>query len=154
MEDGGAGEGRDERVDRRGDEVGRGAGLEDPAVDDDADRVRERSGIFEVVRDEDRRQSEVAQVVVELTAHRGLGVRVERRERLVEEEHAGLAREGSSESDALALAARQLARSYARRGGAMPKRSSISLTSFLLAAPNPTFAETSRCGKSAYSWNR
>ena len=44
-------------------------------------------------------------------------MRVERREGLVEEEHVGLAGEGTREPDALALAARELARSRFREVG-------------------------------------
>ena len=92
------------------------AALEDPAVDDHADLVGERGGVLEVVRDEDRRQRELAEQLVELDPHRRLRVGVERRQRLVEQEDARLERERPRERDALALAARQLADARSRRG--------------------------------------
>ena len=49
------------------------------------------------------------QELLELRSHRRLGVRVQSGERLVEEQHAGTARQGAGEGDALALAARQRA---------------------------------------------
>ena len=44
--------------------------------------------VLVVVRDEQRRQAELAQQLLQLAAHGDLRVRVERRERLVEEQHA------------------------------------------------------------------
>ena len=100
-----SGEGRDERIGRGGHELGCRPGLEEPAVDDDADRVSERCGVFEVVRDDDRGKVEVAKVLVELEADCGLGVGVECGEWFVEEEDVGVACERSGKPDALAFAA-------------------------------------------------
>ena len=50
----------------------------------------------------------VGEQLRELVAHRRLRVGVERRERLVEQQHAGLARQRPGQRDALALAAREL----------------------------------------------
>ena len=47
-------------------------------VDDDADRVGERRGVLEVVRDDDRGKIEVAEMLVELEADGRLRVGVER----------------------------------------------------------------------------
>ena len=80
------------------------------AVDDHADAVGERGRVLVVVRDEQRRQAELAQQLLQLAADRDLRVRVERRERLVEQQHAGVARERAGERDALALAAGELGR--------------------------------------------
>ena len=91
-----------------GDELGGGAVWRMLPVDDDPDAVGERGRVLEVVRDEDRRQREVAEQLVQLGAHRRLGVGVQRRERLVEEEDAGIVRERAGERDALPLAAREL----------------------------------------------
>ena len=115
-EQAGAREGRDERVGGGGDELGGRPGLEKRAVDDDADRVGERGGVLEVVRDDDRGQVELAEVLVQLEADAGLRVGVERGERLVEEEHVGLARERAGEADAL-RARRRRGRGCARGGG-------------------------------------
>ena len=85
------------------------------AVDDHADLVGERGRVLVVVRDEQRRQVELVQQLLELPAHRDLRVRVERRERLVEQEHARVARERAGERDALPLAARELGRPRLRK---------------------------------------
>ena len=99
------------------DELARGRELAERAVDDHADLVGERGRVLEVVRDEDRRQRELAQQLLQLGAHRALRVRVERGERLVEQEHARVAGERARERDALALAAGERGRAARRRGG-------------------------------------
>ena len=104
-----SGEARDERIGRGGDELRRRPALQDPAVHDHADVVGERGGVLEVVGDENRRQRELPEQLVELDPHRRLGVRVERRERLVEQQDARLEGERPRERDPLALATRQLA---------------------------------------------
>ena len=109
-DDVGAGERRDEDVGRAGDEALRRAVLVEAAVDDHADLVGQRRGVLVVVGDEQRRQPELAQQLLQLAANGRLRVRVERRERLVEQQHAGVARERAGERDALALAARELGR--------------------------------------------
>ena len=102
-------EARHERVGRSRDELGRGAALEDASVDDHADLVGERGGVFEIVGDEDRRQCELAEQLVELDPHGGLRVGVECRQGLVEEENARLERERTRQRYPLPLAARQVA---------------------------------------------
>ena len=84
--------------------------LEDPAVDDDADAVGQRGRVLEVVRDEQRRQPQLGQQLGELAADDVARVRVERRERLVEQEHRRVARERPRERDPLPLAAGEVAR--------------------------------------------
>ena len=86
-------------------------------VDEDSHLVRERGRVLEVVRDEDHRQPEVAQQLAQLEPHRRLRVRVERRQRLVEEQHVRLARERAGERDALLLAAGELGRPRVRERG-------------------------------------
>ena len=115
--------------------------------------VGERGGVLEVVGDENRRQCELAEQLVELDPHRCLGMRIERGERLVEQQDARLEGERPRERDPLALAARELA-DAGRREMEMPNRSSSSATGALRPAPKRTFASTSRWGNSAYSWNR
>ena len=58
--------------------------------DENPDLLGESGGVREVVRDEDRRQANVSQMLAELTAHPASRVDVERRQRLVEEEHLGV----------------------------------------------------------------
>ena len=71
---------------------------------------------------------ELGEQVLQLAAHDAARVRVQRRQRLVEQQHRRVARERARERDALALAAGQ--RSSASRAArwAMPKRSSSSST--------------------------
>ena len=94
----------------RGDELRRRAELPQPALDEDADLVGERGRVLVVVRHEQRRQRELPQQLRELVPHLGLRVRVERRERLVEEEHPRIAGERPRERDPLPLASRELVR--------------------------------------------
>ena len=113
VEEDAAGEARDERIGRSGDELGRRRELPELALDEDPDAVGERRRVLEVVRDEERRQTKLAQELLELRTHRPACVRVERGHGLVEEEHARVARERAREGDALPLAARELAGSRA-----------------------------------------
>ena len=122
-----------------------GPDLEKLPLDEHADPVRERRGVLEVVRDEDRRQSEAREEVAQLAADRVARVRVERGQRLVEQEHRGLARERPRERDALALAARERRPGARRRGPRSAAARATSSTS-RLAAPKATFARTSGAG--------
>ena len=108
MEQVSAGEPGNEGVGGRCDELVRSAQLEDVALGENADPVGERSGILEVMGDEDRRQAELAQQLLELGAHTRARVRVERGHRLVEQQHRGIACERPGQRDPLALAAREL----------------------------------------------
>ena len=95
--------GRDDELLRRGE-------LAQLAVDEDADLVGERRRILVVVSDEQGRQAELPQQLLQLAAHLDLRVRIERGERLVEEQHARVARQSAGKRDALTLAARELGR--------------------------------------------
>ena len=91
-------------------DVARIAGLLDARVVHDDDLVGHVHGLLLVVRDQDRRHVlllvQAPQPAAQLLAHR----RVERAERLVEQQHAGLDGERARERHALALAARELRR--------------------------------------------
>ena len=63
-----AGEAGDERVRRCREELLDGTHLQQAAVADDPDAVGERGRVFEVVRDEERRQPRLAQELMELCA--------------------------------------------------------------------------------------
>src|SRR5690606_34023446 len=87
---------------------GGGADLLDPALDHDDDAVRELQRLFLVVGDED---GGVAGGVVDRAqpaAQLAADLRVERAERLVEQQYLRLDRHGAGERDALALAAGKL----------------------------------------------
>ena len=141
-----AGEARDERVGGSGDKlVGRPSWSSFP-VRDHADPVGERGRVLEVVRDEDRRQPEVAEEPLQLGSDIRARVGVERGHRLVEEQHRG------SRASARASATRWRSPPESSDGRAfarcpMPNRSSSSADALL--PPKPTFRSTERCGKSA-----
>ena len=69
------------------------------------DAIGENGCIVEVVCHEEDRKFELVEKLLQLEPERRTRVRIERRQRLVEEEHTGLARERTRESDPLALAA-------------------------------------------------
>ena len=110
----GAGEARDERVGRKRDEVGRAADLEDAPLADDAHPMGERGGVLEVVRDEHRRQAQRVEQLPQLRADASPRVRVESRERLVEQQDRRIPGEGTRQRDPLAFPARELADAGAR----------------------------------------
>ena len=101
----GAGEGGDEGVGRPLDELGRRAELAHPALHDHADAGGQRRGVLEGVADEQRRALQRGQQLLQLAAHHLPGVGIEGRERLVEQEHAGVAGQRARQGHALALAA-------------------------------------------------
>ena len=121
-----AGERGDERIGGPRHEVGRRSRLAKPALDDHADLVGESGRVLEVVGHEQGRDLETGEELLELGAHVDLRVGVERRERFVEQEDLGVARERARERDALALAAGEAAGSArprdARSGSARGTR--------------------------------
>ena len=102
-----AGEARDEGIRRRCDQLGWRADLEQLALDEDPDAPGERGGVLVVVRHEQRRQGEALQQLAQLRSDRHARVSVEGGQRLVEQQHRGIAGERTRETDALPLAARQ-----------------------------------------------
>jgi hypothetical protein len=79
------------------------------------DAVGEEHGLVDVVRDEKRRAAIAGDEARELVLERRACERIERAERLVEEQEARLGREAARDGDALAHAARELARALLRR---------------------------------------
>src|SRR2546427_1998495 len=117
--------GRDDRTaeevrntDEVGDEVGAGSRVDldrapdllDPAVPHHRDAVGDRERLLLVVGDVDRRDPEVLLDLADLAAKSKADLRVERRERLIEQEDFRPAGERSRERDSLLLAARELVR--------------------------------------------
>ena len=86
------------------------AALDDPAAVDHRDLVAEQRRLREVVRDEQRGHARVAQHARQLAPRRRARARVERRQRLVEQQRPRAARERPRQRDPLALAARERAR--------------------------------------------
>ena len=95
---------------RAGHELVRGGGLQRAPAVQDAHAVREHRGLVEVVGDEDHRHREVAAQRGELAVEDLARAAVHGRERLVEEEHARIARERPRHRHALLLAAGELGR--------------------------------------------
>ena len=84
---------------------------------DDDDAVGERDGVDRVVGHDDAGYVERCEVTAQIAAHLDAGRRVERGERLVEQEQARLERERPTERDALSLAAGELRWSQLRELG-------------------------------------
>ncbi len=108
---------RNEGIARRRDEVRRRSELQDPTLADDADPVRERGGVLEVVGDEHGGQPERLEQLAQFGADARPRVRVERGERLVQQEDLRIACERSRERNALALSARELRDACVREMG-------------------------------------
>ena len=91
-------------------ELHRLADLLDPAVLHDHDAVAQRHRLDLVVGDVDGRRLQPIVQLLELDAHLHAQLGVEVGQRLVEQEHLRVADDGPADRDALALAARELAR--------------------------------------------
>ena len=107
LEEVAAGQAGDEGVGRVGGQLVRLAGLVQAAVEDDADAVGERAGVEEVVGDDQRGDRDPGEDVGELFANGRSRVGVERRQRLVEQQHGRVAGERAGDGHPLALAAGQ-----------------------------------------------
>ena len=94
-------------------DLGRRADLQDAAAVHDGDPVRHRQRLLLVVRDEKERDAGLALDALQLDLHAAPQLDVECRQRLVEQQQAGLRRQGAGQGDALLLAARQLIRTAA-----------------------------------------
>ena len=132
-------------------EVVGGRDLAQPPVDDHADAVGERGRVAEVVGHDDRREPQLGEQVLQVGAHARARVRVERRQRLVEQQDAGVAGERAGERGALALAARDLP---GLRVGEVGDPEALEQRVDALAAPRRRrrSSRTVMCGNSAYSW--
>ena len=91
-------------------QLARHADLLEAAVVQHGDLVRDLHRLLLVVRDEDRRHVHDVVELPQPLAELGADARVERAERLVEEQHLRLRREGAREAHALALAPGELRR--------------------------------------------
>jgi hypothetical protein len=98
-------------------DVVRAADLLDDAVVHDHDAVGHRQRLLLVVRDHDRRHAELLLQAADLAAQADAFERVERRQRLVEQQQLGLRGQRTRERDALLLAAGQLTRVLVPRAG-------------------------------------
>ena len=131
--------------------------LLDVALVEHDDPVGEGERLSLVVRDVDEGRSRLTMDAAQLGLHLEPDPQVERRERLVQQQHARPVDERTSERDALELAAGELMR---RRRSNPTRRTSLSASvtrasmsgAPLTRSPNATFSKTSRCGKSAARW--
>ena len=133
---------------------------EHTALAEDRDAVAEHDRLVDVVRDEDDRLAQLALDPQELVLEPGARDRVDRAERLVHEHDRRVRRERACETDALALAARELrGKPLASTAG----RSTRSRSSSTRRAVSPfgrprsrgtvaTLSATVMCGKSPTCW--
>ena len=151
---------RHERGRGRAVHLGRRADLLDPAAVHHGDAIGDRERLLLVVRDVDRRDPELELDAADLLAQLHAHLRVERRERLVEQEHARLDRQRARERDALLHAARELVR-VALAGVAEPDeleqlfdRACAGRPSRCLRIRSPysTFCSAVMFGKRLYAW--
>ena len=98
-------------------EVGRRAGLLDPAAVHHRDRVGHRHGLLLIVRHVDEGDADVLLDALELDLQLLAQAQVQRAERLVEQQRARPVDERAGERDALLLAAGELRRLALGRGG-------------------------------------
>ena len=89
--------------------------------------LRERHRLDLVVRDVQARRAQAPVQLLDLDAHLHAQLRVEVRQRLVEQEHRGLAHDRAAHRDALALAARELRAACARGNGSSSRISAARL---------------------------
>ena len=86
----------------------RPADLQDMAVAHDRDAVRHRERLLLVMGDQHEGDARLLLEALQLALHLLAQLQVERRKRLVEQQHAGLGRQGTGQRHALLLAAREL----------------------------------------------
>ena len=99
---------RDERRARRVVQLDRGSHLLDPPGVHDRDGVGHGHGLLLVMGDVHEREADLGLDPLELHLHLAPQLQVQRAERLVEQQHAGLVHDRAGERDPLLLAAREL----------------------------------------------
>lgn len=102
------GEGGDHRRGRAAQQLDRRRELHQAAAVDHADPLGQSGGVLEGMGDQQRRQFKTPQLVGELVTHLLAGDRIERTERLVEQQDARLTGQRTSQRNALALATGKL----------------------------------------------
>ena len=132
--------------------LGRAHLLDAPGVQHD-DAVGERHGLDLIVRDVDRGRAHALAQLLDLGAHLHAQLRVEVGQGLVEQEHLGIAHDRPAHGDALALAARKLARlapeqslDVQNAGGLLTRCRISSLRTPRYWSENAMFSNTLMCG--------
>ena len=131
-----------------------GAELHDPPAIEDGDAVGQRHRLDLVVGHVDGGRLQPLVQPRELVAHPDPKLRVEVRQRLVEQEDGRLANDRAADGDALALAARehfrapveQMARSRAAAAALSTAAATAALLSPASRRPNAMFSRTVMCG--------
>ena len=147
----------DEPVRRQVVELARRADLLDHALVEHGQPVGDGHRLLLVVGDEDRGDSQPPLQPLQLEAGRRAQLRVEVRQRLVEQQHARLDRERARDRHALLLPAGELRRADGRRSrqGSRARASRARARGCAArgqrrsSSPNATFCATVRCGQSA-----
>ncbi len=147
----------DEAIRRSVVELARRAHLLDHALVEHGQPIGDRHRLLLVVRDEDRGEPEPALQPFQLEAGRRAQLRVEVRQRLVEQQNARLDRERARDRDPLLLSARQLAgpavgrsrRGSRARASRARAREPVRAASAAPRARRRRSPATVRCGQSA-----
>ena len=155
-----AGEGPDVAVGRPRHHLGRRAHLHEAAVLHDGDAVAELQRLRQVVGDEHRRLAQLPLQPDHLVLHVPPDQRVERGERLVEQQDLGVVGQGPGQADPLLHAAAELVRvgvaeaARARPGPACrrPARSRVALSLRCTSSPKATLSRRRRWGSSPKCW--
>ena len=146
---------RDLRRRRRAEDLSPAPGLQQAPVRDDHHLRREQRSLLRVVGDEDGGDPSLALELAQLPAEIGAHRRVERRERLVEQEEPGRTAERLGEADPLTLAARELARqSVLQPRETEPTQPVAAARRGSAPAPKSNCPHTVRCGNKATPWGR
>ena len=147
----------DEAADRLLVDLRRRADLLHPTLAHDRDAVGHVERLLLVVGDEDEGDAGLALQRAELVPHRLAELEVERRERLVEQQHLRLRRQRAGERDRAALAAGELRRLAAGEGGHVHHPEHLGdarvcaarLSQPRFSSPKATFWASVMCGNSA-----
>ena len=115
------------------------------AVEHDRD-VAEQTGFGEIVRHLEHREPSLEVDRAQNAPRDVARSRIERAERLVEQQHLRPARQRARDRDELSFTAAQRRRPTDRASASTPKRAATSSAVVLLAAPYSTFWWTVRCG--------
>ncbi len=89
----------------------------DAALPEKSNAIGERHRFFLIVRDKDERDADLALQILQLQLHLAAQIRIESRERLIEQQHTRAVDQRSGESNALLLPAAELRRLSLRELG-------------------------------------
>ena len=142
-------------------DLGRATDLLEPPVVQHGNAIAQGQRLFLIVGNEHRRDADAAGDVAQFGLHLLAQLAVERRERLVQQQHPRIEHQRAGDRDALLLAAGQLRRQPRRRSRRdapdraprRPARLRSAALTLRMRSPKPTFCATVMCGNSARLWN-